>query len=81
MKEAVIIEAERAAYSISQIDDTMTVGDLISVLRSYPKDAPIYLSHDNGYTYGPILGMNIDGRYLDDDCDWDEACDEPDWDE
>ena len=67
MKEAVIIEAERAAYSISQIDNTMTVKDLIHILRGYPQDAPVYLSHDNGYTYGPVLGMNIDSQYFDED--------------
>lgn len=60
--EAVIIEAHRTGYSISQIRNTITVGELIEVLSDYPKDSPVYLSHDEGYTYGPIYDHDIDLR-------------------
>lgn len=50
----VIIEAGKDGYSIEQVSDTMTVAELIAYLEQYPDDAKIYLSHDNGYTYGGI---------------------------
>lgn len=51
---ALIMEAERTGYSIDQIRQTMTVGDLIAFLSDYDEDTPIYTSQDNGYTYGGI---------------------------
>jgi len=54
MKTEVIIEAQRTGYSTSQVDRTMTVGELIKMLQGYDEDSLVYLSHDNGYTYGGI---------------------------
>lgn len=51
---ALIMEAERTGYSIDQIRQTMTVGDLIAFLSDYDEDTPIYTSQDNGYTFGGI---------------------------
>lgn len=51
---SIIIEASREAYSIADVRNTMTVGELIAYLQDYDEDTPIYLSHDNGYTYGGI---------------------------
>lgn len=48
------LEAQRTGYSVSQIRETMTVGELKSFLEDYDDEMPIYLSHDNGYTYGGI---------------------------
>lgn len=67
MKSAIIIEAEREGYSLSQCYKTMTAGQLIEVLQQYDEDTPIYFSHDNGYTYGSLRGENIDFRYEDDE--------------
>ena len=44
----VIIRAEREGYSTRQITDTMTVGELKSLLEDYDEESKIYLSHDNG---------------------------------
>lgn len=44
----------RAGYSVEQIHRTMTAGELIDFLSDYDNDTPIYLSFDNGYTYGGI---------------------------
>ena len=49
----VIINAEREAYSISYVR-TMTVSELMSYLEQFDDDAPVYLSHDRGYTFGGI---------------------------
>ena len=32
----------------------MTVGELIGFLNNFDEDEKVYLSHDNGYTYGGI---------------------------
>lgn len=48
------LEAHRQGYSPEQIDETMTVGELIEYLSQYDDEIPIYLTHDNRYTYGGI---------------------------
>ena len=55
MKNVVYITAMREGYSIDQVRHTMTVRELIDFLYEFPEDAPIYLSHDRGYTYGGII--------------------------
>lgn len=49
-----ILNTSRDGYGIDQIRNTMTVGDLKYFLDYYDDDTPIYLSFDNGYTYGGI---------------------------
>ena len=51
---ALIMEAERTGYSLEQIHQTMTVGELIAFLEDFDMDTPIYTSQDNGYTYGGV---------------------------
>lgn len=52
--KALLIEARRTSYSLKDCGRTMTVGELINWLEQFHEDAKVYLSHDNGYTYGPI---------------------------
>lgn len=49
-----ILNTSRDGYGIDQIRNTMTVGDLKYFLDDYDDNTPIYLSFDNGYTYGGI---------------------------
>ena len=49
-----IITAHRNGYETKQCGSTMTVRELIEVLDNYDDDLKVYLSHDNGYTYGSI---------------------------
>lgn len=63
MKPVVIIEVEREGYSVDQCYRTMTVGELKESLNQFEENAPIYFSHDNGYTYGSLREENIDVRY------------------
>lgn len=49
----VILKARREGYAPKQCE-TMTIGELIDYLENFDKSEPIYLSHDNGYTYGGI---------------------------
>ena len=57
------IEGRRTAYSADQIKNTMTVGDLIRFLEQYDEDTKVYLSNDNGYTYGSITGDSFEEEY------------------
>lgn len=67
MKERIIIDTVREGYGIDQIRSTMTVGELISFLSDYNEDVPVYLSFDNGYTYGGINERSIEAEYYDED--------------
>lgn len=63
-----IYETFREGYGLDQIRRTMTVGELISFLSDFEEDTPVYLSFDNGYTYGGIT----EGRFRDDEEDEEE---------
>lgn len=52
--DALFLDAHREGYTPSQVFSTMTVGQLIALLGDYDEDTPVYLRHDNGYTYGGI---------------------------
>ena len=60
------ISTVREGYSPDQCNDTMTVGELISYLEGFKSDTPIYLSYDNGYTYGSVTEPAIEIAYYDD---------------
>jgi hypothetical protein len=51
----------REGYGIDQIRRTMTAGELINFLAQYDEDTPVYLSFDNGYTYGGITEGRFEG--------------------
>ena len=39
----------------------MTVGELIDFLQeNFEEESPIYISHDNGYTYGSVSSNSFD---------------------
>ena len=56
----VIINARRNGYDIGQCGHTMTVGELIDFLQNFDEDRFVYLSHDNGYTFGSIREDDFD---------------------
>lgn len=63
--ECIIIEAERTGYAPEQCGETMTVGELVEFVESlsgYDDDMPVYLSHDNGYSYGSISQNHFSTR-------------------
>ena len=65
-----LLEAERTGYSTYQVGKTMTVRDLISYLENYDDSTPVYISNDNGYTYGAI--REYDFREVEEDEEEDE---------
>lgn len=61
------INANRTGYAPDQISHTMTVAELISALEELPEDAPVYLKHDNGYTYSGIGWNDLEEDWSDDE--------------
>lgn len=61
------INANRTGYSPDQIRHTMTVAELIAALEEFPEDAPVYLKHDNGYTYGGINWNDLEEDWSEDE--------------
>lgn len=53
-KEFVVLSATRKAYSLDQVEGTMTVGELIAFLEGYDQNLPVCISNDNGYSYGAV---------------------------
>lgn len=58
--ERVIIEPVNEGYSFNQIDNTMTVGELIELLQEFDENAKIYFSFDNRYTVGSLRSSMIE---------------------
>lgn len=56
----------REGYGTDQVRKTMTVGELIAFLEDYDENTPIYLSFDNGYTYGGITERRFEEDYGED---------------
>lgn len=52
--DKLVLHTKREGYSFNQVRCTMTVGELKAFLEDYDDDTPMYLSFDNGYTYGGI---------------------------
>jgi len=63
----IYINAERTGYSPEQIRNTMTVRELIEALEQFDEDAPVYLKHDGGYTYGGITWSDLEEDWSRDD--------------
>ena len=61
------INANRSGYAPDQIHSTMTVAELIAALQEFPEDAPVYLKHDNGYTFGGIRWGDLEEDFGEDD--------------
>ena len=73
MNSAVFIEGRRSGYSPDQCNGTMTVADLKSFLDNFDDDAKIFISNDNGYTYGNVdCSSFTSGKYDSEDVYLDE---------
>lgn len=72
------IEAHRDGYSVDQVYETMTVGDLIYELENYPDDTPVYISNDRGYTYGGISEDDLSLKYVEEEDEEDEEDEDED---
>lgn len=69
-KQVLIIEAKREGYSIEQAEnerEAITVGELMQMLEDFDEDAKVYISNDNGYTYGSVTEYRIREDWVDED--------------
>ncbi len=64
MNNAVMIESNRTGYTTKQCGRTFTVGELIEFLEQFDEELPVYLSYDNGYTYGSINESCVEERNI-----------------
>ena len=70
--KALIIDAHRDGYSVDQVYETITVSDLIYRLEDFDGDTPVYISYDNGYTYGGISEYDLNLEDVEEEEDEDE---------
>ena len=69
-KPVIIIEAKREGYTIEQAEnerEAITVGELMRLLEDFDEDAKVYISNDNGYTYGSVTEYRIHEDWVDED--------------
>ena len=69
-KPVIIIEAKREGYSIEQAEnerEAITVGELMQLLEDFDEDTKVYISNDNGYTYGSVTEYRIREDWVDED--------------
>ena len=65
MKKVIFLEAKREAYNLNDCYHTVTAQELIDILSEMEPDAPVYLRHDNGYTFGAINDCRIRETVID----------------
>ena len=69
-KPVIIIEAKREGYTIEQAEnerEAITVGELMRLLEDFDEDTKVYISNDNGYTYGSVTEYRIREDWVDED--------------
>jgi len=69
-KPVIIIEAKREGYSIEQAEnerEAITVGELMQMLEGFDEGTKVYISNDNGYTYGSVTEYRIREDWVDED--------------
>lgn len=70
--QVLYIEGRRNGYGLEQCGRTMTVAELIEYLSQFDEELPVYLSNDQGYTYGNIDEDGFEeGEYIDPDSEED----------
>ena len=69
-KPVILIEAKREGYTIEQAEnerEAITVGELMQMLEDFDEDTKVYISNDNGYTYGSVTEYRIREDWVDED--------------
>ena len=70
-KQVIIIEAKREGYTIEQAEnerEAITVGELMQMLEDFDEGTKVYISNDNGYTYGSVTEYRIrEEEWVDED--------------
>lgn len=58
--EIVVINATNEGYTPKQVKHTMTVEEVINQLEQFDLQSKVYLSFDNGYTFGGLSASDFD---------------------
>lgn len=69
-RQVLIIEAKREGYTIEQAEnerEAITVGELMQMLEDFDEGTKVYISNDNGYTYGSVTEYRIREDWVDED--------------
>lgn len=70
--QVLYIEGRRNGYGPDRCGRTMTVAELIDYLSQFDEELPVYLSNDQGYTYGNIDEDSFEeDEYIDPDSEED----------
>ena len=70
--QVLYIEGRRNGYGPDQCGRTMTVAEVIDYLSQFDEELPVYLSNDQGYTYGNIDEDSFEeDEYIDPDSEED----------
>lgn len=67
MKNYLTIKTHKNGYSVEQCGHTLTIAELIDYLSQWDDNTSVYLSNDNGYTYGSISFEDINSEEVNDD--------------
>ena len=66
-KQVIIIEANHEGLQINQIRETMTAGEIIDWLSKYDEETPVYLLHNEDYTFGGIRERDFTDDWIEDE--------------
>lgn len=66
MDDVLVLKTERQGYGLEQLGTTMTVRELIEFLEQFRDETEVFLSFDNGYTYGTIDENDFEEGYKED---------------
>ena len=67
MKNYLTIKTHKNGYRVEQCGHTLTIAELIDYLSQWDDNTSVYLSNDNGYTYGSISFEDINSEEVNDD--------------
>lgn len=61
----IYLDTHRSGYGIDQIDNTLTVEELMDILSEFDPNAKVYFRNDGGYTYGGISESDFEEDWED----------------
>jgi hypothetical protein len=63
----ITLKTKRNGYHPNQCGRTLTVWELMELLKDFDPDTKIYFSNDGGYTYGSITEEDFDEEELEEE--------------
>lgn len=66
MKPVLFIKSSREGYAPGQCGPTLTVAELVEYLSEFEPETEVYISNDDGYTFGAIKWDSFDDGMIED---------------